>query len=276
MKLLITGGKGQLATALALKTQGVFCDRTELDITHSAAIYQLCEKEQPDLIINTAAYTAVDKAEQESVLSFAVNREGAKCLAEVCEHTQIPLIHISTDYVFDGKNTQPYKEDDAVAPLNVYGQSKWEGEEAIRQLCSRHIILRVSGTFSAYGHNIAKTILRLAREKKPLRFVADQMTCPTPAADIAETILHIAHTCKQKQCWGTYHYCSSDPTSWYEFALTLIKHAALDTNLVTPIAMADYSTPAKRPAYSVLDCTKIMTEFSIKPRSWRAALDIFS
>ena len=277
-KILITGGNGQLALALRHHPQAhlfhvISCARDTLDITDNASIKHAIDKHTPDIIINTAAYTAVDKAEQEEELALRANHVGAQNIAVACKKNQIPLIHISTDYVFDGIKNAPYVEDDATNPLNVYGKSKLLGEQAIREQHDQHIILRVSGVFGEYGNNFMKTMVKLAREKKELRVVADQFTCPTSARDIASAIYTIA---KNPAHWGTYHYCSADPVSWHDFAVAVITeaetHYPVLVECIKGITTAEYPTAAKRPAYSVLDCTKIGINFGVYQPSWMVAL----
>jgi dTDP-4-dehydrorhamnose reductase len=226
-------------------------------------------------VINAAAYTAVDKAEQEADQAILVNHLGAQNLAIACKKNQVPLIHLSTDYIFDGAHTCPYQEDDKENPTNVYGHSKWLGEQAVREQCEQHIILRVSGIFSQYGHNFLKTMLRLAQEKKELRVVADQITCPTYAGDIASVLFSIM---QQSLHWGTYHYCNAGPVSWHQFATTIIQTAKQYQHLlveeIKAISTSHYPTLAKRPAYSVLDCSKIENEMGIKQSMWRDALSV--
>ena len=277
-KILITGGNGQLAHALdqqifAENFELFLCSRDEMDITDMSSVTQAIEQFSPDIIINTAAYTAVDKAEQETEIALKVNHFGAKNVAIACQNKMIPLIHISTDYVFDGQKKTPYLENDAVNPINLYGKSKWLGEESVRENCEQHIILRVSGVFSEYGNNFFKTILRLAQERKSLRIVADQITCPTDASDIARVIFILA---TQKNKWGTYHFCSNQPISWHQFAVNIVnaarKYSALNVEEITAIPTSDYPTPAKRPPYSVLNCDKIKTSFAITPMPLDASI----
>lgn len=275
--LLITGANGQLAKALqqnklAQAWQITACPRAEMDITEPASIDTALTKFNPSIIINTAAYTAVDKAEQETEICLRTNYSGTKYLAMACHKQKIPLIHLSTDYIFDGKKNGPYQENDASNPLNFYGKSKWLGEEAVREYCEQHIILRVSGVFSEHGNNFFKTILRLACEKKELRIVADQITCPTYAGDIATAIFILL---KKKLHWGTYHYCSTPAVSWHEFANAIVQNAKQKQPIlaqkITAITTAEYPTPAKRPAYSVLDCSKIRDHYGIiQPHSMTA------
>lgn len=281
MKLLITGAKSQIGLELAKqatekKLQIFSFDHKELDITQSDQIADSLVKLKPTIVINTAAYTAVDKAEEESKLAFASNCEGPRLLAQICAEKNIPLIHLSTDYVFSGEKNTPYLENDMVNPLNVYGQSKLVGEEAIRQHWDKHIILRLSGIFSSQGQNFVKTILRLANEKEELRIVNDQVTCPTSAADIAEAILfcyeNLANT-----SWGTYHFCSLEPTSWFHFTETILQQAAkyqfFKVKRLIGISSEQYKTAAKRPAYSVLDCHKIQSNLNCTLPSWPISLN---
>lgn len=277
-KILVTGGEGQLATALrnhseATKHKLIFCSKGQLDITYESSIRDAITTYQPDIIINTAAYTAVDQAEQNRELALLINHTGAKNLAIIAEHFQIPLIHFSTDYIFDGLQTHAYQETDVIHPINTYGLSKWLGEEAVRQYNKQHIILRVSGLFSEYGNNFLKTILRLANEKRELRIVHDQITCPTHANDIATLLFSLF---KNLSHWGTYHFCNLHPISWYDFAVTILNEAKKNRPImletIHAIRSAEYKTLAKRPAYSVLNCDKIYRDFGVRPSSWKTHL----
>lgn len=284
MRLAIVGAKGQVGWELARRApmfghEVLAWDVDELDITDAAAVDRALTTGGADAVINAAAYTAVDKAEQEPELAFAVNRDGPAHLAAACARSGIPLLHISTDYVFDGTKADPYTEDDPAAPLGVYGQSKWEGDEAVRRSLSRHLILRVSWVFGVHGHNFVKTILRLAREREELRVVADQRGCPTYAGDIADVLLELAGRIGQidaVNAWGIYHYCGEPATTWHGFASAIVERAKSDEKLkvrtVTAIATADYPTPAARPANSVLDCARLIDRFGIHPASWREGL----
>ena len=221
----------------------------------------------------------MDKAEQEPEPAFAVNRDGPAHLAAACNRLHIPLLHISTDYVYDGRKPGPYREDDPVAPLGIYGVSKQAGDDAVRRLLPRHLILRVSWVFGSYGQNFVKTILRLAREREELRIVADQRGCPTYAGDIADTLLELAGRSAEidaQQAWGVYHYCGAPATTWYGFTEAIVEearhHEALRVRTITPIATTDYPTPAARPANSVLECAKLDARFGLQPRSWREGL----
>ncbi|MEI2783228.1 MAG: dTDP-4-dehydrorhamnose reductase [Candidatus Competibacter sp.] len=284
MRLAIIGAKGQVGWELSRRApmfghEVLAWDVAELDITDAAAVDRALTTSGANAVINAAAYTAVDRAEQEPESAFAVNRDGPAHLAAACARLGIPLLHISTDYVFDGTKTGPYTEDDPAAPLGVYGQSKWEGDEAVRRLLPRHLILRVSWVFGVEGHNFVKTILRLAREREELRVVADQRGCPTYAGDIADVLLELAGRIGQidaDNAWGVYHYCGEPATTWHGFASAIVERARLDEKLkvrtVTPITTADYPTPAARPANSVLDCARLTARFGIHPASWREGL----
>lgn len=266
MKVLMTGAMGQVAYELQRESQKHMLyafSKDKLDITDVLQVNDVLEALKPDFVINTAAYTKVDKAEEESELAFAVNRDGAKNLSLACAKIGSTLLQLSTDYVFDGKKTNPYLETDAVNPLSIYGQSKWEGEEAIRQNLEKHFIIRVSGIFGVHGNNFVKTILKISRERPHLKIVNDQTTCPTPAKAIAEMIWKIID--KNSEDFGTYHYCSNPMTSWYEFAKNFVSN-------VTPIPTSEYPTPAKRPAYSALNCEKINKNFNIHQPNWKEGL----
>lgn len=277
-KILITGSDGQVGTAICTHAnnkdfQLIACNKNVMDITQPASIEQAIKQFSPDIIINTAAYTAVDKAEKDSESALLVNHLGAKYLAIACNKNKIPLLHFSTDYIFDGTKTLPYHEIDAANPLNVYGNSKWLGEEMVREHCEQHIILRVSGVFSEYKNNFVKTILRLAQEKKELNIVSDQITNPTYAGHIASVTYSLI---KNLHTFGTYHYCDQPSVSWYEFATNIIENARLHQPLsiekIHPILAAEYKTEAKRPAYSVLACNKIRQDYGILQTSWETAI----
>lgn len=274
-KILITGSQGQLAyelKRLAIPHNVIALSHDELDITQEKAVQKALELHQPDYVINTAAYTQVDLAEQQTEQAYAVNCTGAKNLAMACAKFSIPLLHLSTDYVFDGSKNTPYLETDSVSPVNTYGLTKWQGEEVIRTHCPQHIILRVSSVFGEHGHNFVKTILRLANEREVLRIVSDQTMCPTPAYAIADTLLKIIKI----QQWGTYHYCGAEAVTWYDFAKQIVSIAQKKTSLrvqhIEPIQTKDFQTAAKRPAYSVLDCTQFEKHFKITRPSWQTGL----
>lgn len=277
-KILITGGNGQVAyeliQLLVSKSYEVLSPaRDQLDITQLAAVTEVIERFKPDAVINAAAYTRVDLAEQESQLSYAVNHEGAKNLAIACEKARCLLLHISTDYVFDGHQATPYLESNVIIPLNVYGTSKRHGEIAVQEYCPQAMTLRVSGVFGVHGNNFVKTILRLAKEKETLKIVSDQTFCPTPASAIAACILQML----LKPHHGIYHYCGDKPTNWHDFTKLIVK-MALEKNCymlvkdILAVTTAEYQAAAKRPAYSVLDCQKIKKTFGILQPDWEQGL----
>ena len=279
-KLLITGAFGQVGSALqahafAEKYQLIPCSHVQMDLTKLSTIEQAITQLKPHLVINTAAFTAVDKAETTPQAAMEVNYLGAANLATVCAKYRIPLLHLSTDYVFDGIKTSAYTEPDVANPINIYGQSKHMGEEVIHDQCKFYLILRVSGIFSEFGVNFLKTILRLADEKDEIRVVKDQITCPTDANDIAHTIYLLADEMLATKEWqpGIYHYCSQPPVSWYDFATMIYNEAQLFRPLrvkhIKSILARDYPAAAQRPAYSVLDCHKIKSAFAIEQPDWR-------
>ena len=281
-RILVTGANGQLGSELLRRA--VRFDVTaegltsaQLDITDARAVRNAVLGSETAVVVNAAAYTAVDKAESETERAYAVNRDGTANLAAACAEADIPFIHVSTDYVFDGDKATPYTEEDPVHPVGVYGASKEAGEQALRDTWSRHVILRTAWVYSVFGNNFVKTMLRLARERDSLRVVADQRGCPTAAGDIAEAILSIVQRIHGRADipWGTYHYCGAGSTTWHGFAEAIVQLAAPALGRavpVIPITTADYPTPAKRPANSVLDCGKIRERLGIEPRPWRESL----
>lgn len=286
LKVLITGAQGQVGkelTQIASKKgfDVIAAGRAELDITQTQNVEDYITQCQPDIVINAAAFTAVDKAESEQDLAFAINRNGAKNIAGACKKQNIPLLHISTDYVFDGTKSKAYNEDDSVSPLGVYGESKWQGEEAIRNNLSDYLILRVAWVFGAQGNNFVKTMLRLGNDKSELNVVADQFGGPSPAKDIALTLIYLVEQYQKNKtlAWGTYHYCGKSKTTWYDFAKEIFKQAFESGLLikqvkVNPITTAEYPTAAKRPGNSMLDCSKLKTTFGIKMPEWKEALKL--
>ena len=283
-RILITGGSGQVGHCLKAQLEGCaelsVPDSSALNIADRRSVRQAVETFRPDYIINAAAYTAVDKAENDAERAFAVNRDGARHLAEAAEAAGAVMLHISTDYVFDGAGGAPYDEAAPTAPQNIYGASKLAGEQAVLAACRRAVVMRTSWVFGAHGQNFVKTMLRLGRERDSLGIVADQYGAPTAAADIAAALITIVrrHTPGQlAERAGIYHYCGSPYASWFEFAETIFAEAAAQGVLakipaVKPIATADYPTPAKRPSDSRLDCGKIRTVFGIGPCDWHSAL----
>lgn len=286
MKILVTGAGGQIGQEIVYHSlqqsyEIVPLTHQECDITNLKECNRVIADFQPNWVINAAAYTAVDKAEENKEAAFAVNRDGALNLAKACENHHIPLIHLSTDYVFDGHKNIPYLESDAPSPINVYGESKLAGEQAVQNECSQHFIIRVSGVFGQYGHNFVKTILRLAATQETLRIVDDQWTCPTPAYDIGANILQIITAIDTKEVlpqWGTYHYCSNEAVTWFEFTNVIIELAAkaelpITIKNIQPIKTIDLNLPARRPHNSVLDCHKILNKLFIHQPNWRQGLE---
>ncbi|WAW02450.1 dTDP-4-dehydrorhamnose reductase [Oxalobacter formigenes] len=268
MMWLVTGANGQLGSELKLLlgTSAVYVDRTELDISDELAVKNFLENNRFDGIINCAAYTAVDKAEDEPVLADAVNHLGAKWLAKYGRC----IIHISTDYVFDGTHSKPYLEDDLTHPVSVYGQSKLEGEQAVLKNAETAIIIRTAWLYSAHGNNFLKTMLRLGRERDHLNVVSDQVGTPTFARDLAKAIVRILPKVKAGEK-NIYHFTNEGVCSWYDFAHAIMKIAGLSCK-VHPIESKNYPTKATRPFYSVLNKEKIKSDFKLEIPHWRDAL----
>ena len=281
MKILLTGKDGQVGFALHKKLASVgeviATDRNELNLENSYAIITFIEKIKPDIIINAAAYTDVDKAESEIELAHKVNTEATQVLAEKASQLDIPIIHFSTDYVFDCLKNEPYVETDQTNPQSVYGQTKWEGEEAVRKH-KKHIILRTGWVFSSYGQNFLKTILKLIQEKSSLNIVSDQRGAPTSVDAIAEVTYNIVKTILNKPSFkdfGTYHVALEGETNWYQYACFLTDEAirlGLKTTMTSQdiqlISSDAYSAAAKRPMNSRLDTTKIKKTFLLELFSW--------
>ncbi|MBL4762767.1 MAG: dTDP-4-dehydrorhamnose reductase [Gammaproteobacteria bacterium] len=280
-KILIVGAGGQVGHALSIADtpyQLIALTRNDLDITDRSLINKIIKKSVPDIIINAAAYTAVDKAEDEKEMAFAINRDAVKYLADICADIQIPLLHISTDYVFDGNKSSAYLETDLVSPLGVYGKSKAEGETVLRQTLQQHFILRTSWVFSATGSNFVKTMLRLGEERDELSIVADQKGCPTSATSIANVLLMIADKYLRGDSieWGTYHFANQKESTWLEFARAIFAVSKKMNNSASPkitaIKTSEYITPAKRPLNSVLDCSKLERVFGGGSTQWQDEL----
>ena len=284
MKILVIGSKGQLGHELLIQGNNLGyeilpADLPELDITDKTQVEDWLEKFQPSLVVNTAAYTNVDKAETEQNLAFAVNRDGPANLAEACAKFEIPLIHISTDFIFDGKKSSPYIESDPVSSLSIYGKSKQEGENEVRSRLKKHIILRTAWLYGVHGQNFVKTMLRLGREKQVISVVADQFGSPTSAADLAAVVLQIISRIKKYNGdinWGTYHYCGLGITTWHGFTEEIIslarQYISIKTITVKPISTAEYPTKATRPCFSALDCNLIKKNFGINIKPWQDSL----
>ena len=279
MKVLITGGTGQLGQALQelivnqqhSNWEADFKSSQELDITDFEAVSEVLGSKEYAYCINCAAFTHVDKAEEDTDLARQVNVNGARNLALGCHQNSTVLIHISTDFVFDGFQNTPYSEEDVARPLGFYGDTKYKGERAIISNLEEHFILRTSWLYSEYANNFMKTMLRLGAERDELSVVYDQVGTPTYALDLASVIVQIidAHSIE----YGIYNYSNEGVASWYDFAKAIFEEAQLEVNL-KPILSAEYPTPARRPNYSVLDKTKIKTQFNIDVPHWRDSLRV--
>ena len=277
MKILVLGCKGQLGRCLndqLIKTDHeVICtSREQIDITDFEVTKSKILEFSPDLIINATAYTAVDKAEEDQKTANLINHLAVKNIADICNQLECWLIHVSTDYVFDGNSKVPYKEDDQTNPQGVYGETKLKGELAIQAAGCKHIILRTAWVFSEYGNNFLKTMLRLGAERNVLSIVGDQIGCPTYAQDIARSIVAIIPKLNSQKNNGIYHYCGDQPCSWYDFANAIFEQAMTNNlkipSIVNSIETSAYPTPAKRPAFSVLDCSKIENDFGVHGSNW--------
>ena len=280
MVVLVTGANGQLGQAIQhiaksyLNLNFVFCNSTDLDISNKENCQAVFHKIKPDYCINAAAYTAVDKAESEQDKAELINVIGAKNLAETCNEFDTKLIHISTDFVFDGSNDKPYSETDIPNPKGVYGQTKLDGEKAIQAVFSKYYIIRTSWVYSQFGNNFMKTMLRLASERTSLSVVNDQMGTPTNAVDLAEALVQIILNNNQQPTanhFGTYHFSNEGQCSWYDFAKKIfeINNVSID---LSAIPTEQFPTPAERPKYSVLDKSKIKSTFGLPIKTWEESL----
>jgi dTDP-4-dehydrorhamnose reductase len=278
--ILVTGGSGQLATALARQTRIPVrhTGRPEFDFDNPETIETIFKAASPSLVVNAAAYTAVDAAETSQDAAYRANRDGPAQLARLCAETGATLIHVSTDYVFDGAKGAPYVETDPVSPQGVYGASKLAGEQAVLASGARAIILRTSWVYSPWGRNFVRTMLTLGQTRDRLTVVADQKGCPTTAADLADAILAI--TARLRDGWrdayaGVYHAAGSGWTTWHGLAVAAFEEAArhnMRAPKVDPITTADWPTPAKRPADSRLDCTRLAQVFEVRLPDWRSSV----
>jgi dTDP-4-dehydrorhamnose reductase len=286
-RILVTGSSGQvgfeLRRALAPLGDVIALTRRDMDLSDPASIVAALDGHQPHLIVNPAAYTAVDRAENEPDKARAVNAEAPKVMAEWGAARKVPLVHYSTDYVFEGSGTQPHREDAPVNPQSVYGATKCEGENAVRLASAQHLIFRTSWVVGAHGGNFLKTILRLARERDQVRIVADQMGAPTSAALIADVTAQLIaryFADRERFAFGTYHLAASGETNWWEYArhvVALAEEQGLELKLraadIVPIATHEYPLPAKRPMNSRLDCSKLMSTFGVSLPDWRNGVD---
>lgn len=278
--MLVLGGTGQLGRALAACDRpGAMrvstLDRASCDVTDAAAVVAALHAARPDLVVNAAAWTAVDLAEAEPEACMRANAAAPGHIAHACAALGVPLVHVSTDYVFDGRARTPYAEDAPCAPCNVYGASKLAGEQAVRAGLARHVILRTAWVFAPWGRNFPASVLRLAARGEPLRIVADQVGCPTPVAPLAAAIMTIAARIHEGAGrWGTFHFAGQPATSWHGFARAILA-AALPPGRqppVLPIPTEAYPTPAARPRFAVLDCRRIAAEYGIAAPDWRVGL----
>lgn len=275
-KILVTGASGQLGKeirklSVSRKKDVVFTDRDALDITDADKVRQFLGKHPVEAVINGAAYTAVDKAESEPEKAKQVNCEAVEILAGVCRSRNLKLIHLSTDYIFDGKNHRPYREDDPASPVNVYGKTKWEGEEVMRAINpGNSVIIRTSWLYSPEGTNFVKTMLRLGAEREEVRVIDDQVGCPTYAGDLAAAVLEILPGLDRNNV-RTYHYTNEGVCTWYDFARAVMEYRELPCKVV-PVPSSEYPTVAERPPYSVLSKQAFKKDFKISIPYWRDSL----
>jgi len=281
MRIAVTGKSGQVTSALqALKApdiEVITIGRPELDLLAPSMVRETIAKLKPDVVVSSAAYTAVDKAESDEAAAFAINRDGAGAIAAAAAELSIPVIHLSTDYVFDGDKLERYVESDPVGPVSVYGRSKLEGEYAVAAANENHVILRTAWVYSTFGHNFVKTMLRLAETRDELSVVSDQLGCPTSANDIAEAIVKIAARLSKDSSpdlRGVFHLAGSGETNWAEFAryiLSILEEKTGRRVTVRDIATADYPTAAKRPANSRLCCDKLKRLYGVSMPAWQVS-----
>jgi len=274
-KIIVMGGSGQLGTCLKMVatrrgiTDIAFPAEDQGNILDMEALQTLFEQHQPEYVINCAAYTAVDKAEDELALARQVNRDGAENLARLCKSHGAVLVHVSTDFVFEGNSPKLLTEEDEALPISVYGLTKLEGEQAIADTLEAHYILRTAWLYSEYGNNFVKTMLKLGAEREELNIIADQVGTPTYAIDLADAILSIIES--GKEAYGVYHYSNEGAISWYDFAKAIFEISGTEVR-VQPITTAQYPTKAMRPAFSAMNKTKIRSTFSLEIPYWRESL----
>lgn len=281
-RILVTGSRGQLGSALRAELTGrqdleiLFTNRDSLDVTSEEAVRQVMDSFRPELVVNCAAYTAVDRAESDKEACRRLNAEAPRILAENAARTGARLIHISTDYVFNGLGTRPYRESDMPGPDTIYGKTKLEGEEAVRRILPQeHVILRTAWLYSLTGHNFVKTMLSLAAERDEIGVVADQWGTPTYAPVLARAIVAVIDAAR----WvpGTYHVTCAGRTTWYDFTCAIFTEAGVTRCRVRPLTSDEYPTPARRPHYSVLDCSRFQDTFSFTLPDWQTSLhDLFN
>jgi dTDP-4-dehydrorhamnose reductase len=284
MKILVLGSKGQLGQCLndqlaITEHDVVYTSREKIDVADFEVTKSQILEISPDIVINATAYTAVDKAEVEDQTAYRINHLAMANISSICNQLDCWLIHVSTDYVFDGNSQVPYKEDNPTNPQGVYGDSKLKGEAAIEASGCKYLIIRTAWVYSEYGNNFLKTMLRLGADRDELSIVGDQVGCPSYAQDIAKTLVSVLSLLDLKgSSSGIFHYCGDEPCSWYDFARAIFLEAEIQ-GLKTPsyvkaIATADYPTPAMRPVYSVLDCSKIEECFDVTCSNWRDGIRV--
>lgn len=278
MNILVTGSRGQLGSEIqelsshSPSHRFFFYDLPELDITDPNQVESICAGNEIRAIVNCAAYTAVDRAESDADAAYRVNRDGAAVLATCAASMNALLVHISTDYVFDGTASCPYRETDPPSPLGVYGKSKWEGEERIREIAPSHMIIRTSWLYSGYGANFVKTMLRLGGERDTLNVVFDQTGSPTSAADLAGAVVSILERADRDRRYAlTYHYANEGVCSWYDFAVSIMEMAGLHCK-VFPVDSTQYPQAAQRPHFSVLNKSAIKSDWDLVIPHWRSSL----
>ncbi|MDO4228376.1 MAG: dTDP-4-dehydrorhamnose reductase [Capnocytophaga sp.] len=276
--ILVTGANGQLGSEIQKKVQKsvknnyIFTDISELNITSKEAIENFVKQHRIDIVVNCAAYTQVDKAEDDQETADLINHIAVAHLANVCKQTNAKLIHISTDYVFSGDKNTPYTEKDTEKPLGIYGQTKFLGEEAVRKTDIPHLIFRTSWLYSTFGHNFVKTISKLSNERPELKVVFDQVGTPTNAKDLADIIVHIIENNLFINQQETYHFSNEGVCSWYDFALEIVRFTK-NSCQVKPCHSADFPSKVTRPNYSVLDKSKVKKDFNYNIRHWKEALE---
>jgi len=279
MRIAVTGKNGQVVSALLALANSdleiIALGRPELDLLHPETVLRALHDAKADAIVSAAAFTAVDKAESESNTAFAINRDGARAVAQAARELGIPIIHLSTDYVFNGAKDGAYKENDATSPTSVYGRSKLDGETAVSETNPNHVVLRTAWLYSQYGNNFVKTMLRLAESRDAINVVADQTGCPTSANDIAHAIVLIAKRLIEDSTpslRGIFHLCGSGETNWAAFAKQIFAFSVSEGGkpmTVNQITTEEYPTPAKRPANSRLDCSKLEEIYGIQMPEWQ-------
>lgn len=277
-RIVITGANGQLGNEMRLlagkqaRFEFDFTDIQDLDLCDAEAVSAYFASKGPAYLVNCAAYTNVNKAESEEALAYQVNRDAIGNLARAAAENATKVLHVSTDYVFDGKGKRPYREDDAPCPASVYGRSKLAGEQVLRQYCPDSVIVRTAWLYSSFGNNFVKTMLRLGAQAPEVRVVADQVGTPTYAGDLAKALMQIILSAEEDAFVpGIYHFTNEGICSWYDFAREIFARSGINTPL-TAISTDDYPTPAQRPAYSVLDKSKIKNTYGLKIPEWQESL----